>query len=226
MTIDQWSSSTKDVLQNVWDRLVVFVPNIVGAVIIVLIGVIVALIIGYVVTRILQAIKLQTLSDQSRLTETLRKAKMRSDIAEISGGFVKWLIILAFLVPAAGILGISGVRDFFEGVLLYIPRVIGVALLILFGSQIAEMLAKLTRASIDSMGLTVAKTAEMVVRWSIYTSIGITALFALGVPQEFTFVMFIGLVSALAIALGLSVGLGGQTHMNDLIKRARDEFKK
>lgn len=226
MTIDQWSSSTKDVLQNVWDRIVVFVPNIVGAVIIVLIGVIVALIIGYVVTRILQAIKLQTLSDQSRLTETLRKAKMRSDIAEISGGFVKWLIILAFLVPASTILGIDGVRNFFEGVLVYIPRVIGVALLILFGSQIAEMLAKLTRASIDSMGLTVAKTAEMVVRWSIYTSIGITALFALGVPQEFTFVMFIGLVSALAIALGLSVGLGGQTHMNDLIKRARDEFKK
>jgi len=226
MTIDQWSSNTKDVLQNVWDRAVVFAPNIVGAVIIVLIGVIVALIIGYVVTRILQAVKLQTLSDQSRLTETLRKAKMRSDIAEISGGFVKWIIILAFLVPAAAILGIDGVQDFFEGVLLYIPRVIGVALLILFGSQVAELLAKLTRASIDSMGLTIAKTAEMVVRWSIYTSIGITALFALGVPQEFTFVMFIGLVSALAIALGLSVGLGGQTHMNDLIKRARDEFKK
>jgi hypothetical protein len=38
--------------------------------------------------------------------------------------------------------------------------------------------------------------------------------------------MFVGVVSALGIGIGLSLGLGGQAHMNDLIKRIRDEFKK
>ncbi|KKU43587.1 MAG: F0F1 ATP synthase subunit C, partial [Berkelbacteria bacterium GW2011_GWA2_46_7] len=38
--------------------------------------------------------------------------------------------------------------------------------------------------------------------------------------------MFIGIVSALAIALGLSLGLGGQTHMNDLIRKIREDLKR
>jgi len=226
-TINTWGTTTRDVIQTVWDRLVTFTPNLIGALIIILVGVIVAMILSYVVTQILKAAQVQTwLGEQSRLTEVLKKAKMRTDLAEIAGSFVKWVVILAFLVPAAQILQIDGVRDFFEGVLGYIPRVLGVGLLIVFGSQVVEMLARLVRASADSLGLTIAKLLEMIVRWAFYVSIGITALFALGVSQQLTFIMFIGIVSALAIALGLSLGLGGQSHMNDLMKRIRDDLRK
>ena len=88
------------------------------------------------------------------------------------------------------------------------------------------MLARLVRASVESMGLTVAKLVEMVIRWAFYVSIGITSMFALGVSEQFTVIMFIGIVSALAIALGLSLGLGGQNHMNDLIKKIREDLKR
>jgi hypothetical protein len=225
MTIDVWGTTTRDMIQNVWDRTVVFVPNLVGAVVVVLIGVIIGLIVGYVVTKVLQAIKLQSLSDQVQLTNVLQKAKMRSDISEIVGSFVKWVIILTFLVPATTILGLIGVRDFFESVLLYIPQVLAVVVLVLFGYLLAEMFGRLVRASVDSFGLTVAKVAESLTKWSIYVFVVISALFALGVPREFTVIMFIGLVSALALAVGLSFGLGAQTHMNDLVKRIRDDHK-
>lgn len=226
MTIDQWGTTTRDVVQNVWDRIVVFVPNLVGAVVIALIGVVIGMILGFIVTKVLQAIKLQSLSDQSSLTNVLQKAKFRSDISEIAGSFVKWVVVLAFLVPASTVLGIFGVRDFFESVLAYIPTVVAVVALIVFGAIIAEMLARLVRASVDSLGLTTARLVESVTRWSVYTFVAIASLFALGVPREFTVIMFIGLVSALALAFGLSLGLGGQSHMNDLVKKVRDEHKK
>ncbi|MCR4277894.1 MAG: hypothetical protein NUV80_03665 [Candidatus Berkelbacteria bacterium] len=224
---NEWGTTTRDVVQSVWDRIVAFTPNIIGALVIVFIGIIVALILNYVIVQILRAAQVQKwLGEQTRLTDVLKKARMRSDIAEITGGFVKWVVILAFLVPAAAVLKVEGVQDFFEGVLMYVPRVLAVGFLIVFGSQVVEMLARLVRASVDSMGLTVAKLVEMVVRWAFYASIGITSLFALGVSQQFTVIMFIGIVSALAIALGLSLGLGGQTHMNDLIKKIREDLKR
>lgn len=226
MSIDQWGVQTRDVIQGVWDRIVIFVPNVVGALIIALIGVVVGMIIGYVVTRILQAVKLQALSDQSQLTQVLQKAKLKSDVAEISGTFVRWVIILTFLIPASAVLGLTQVSDFFESVIGYIPRVVGVVLLISFGHLVAEMLARLVRASADSFGLVVAKIVEWVTRWAVYAFVAIASLFALGVPQEFTVIMFIGVVSSLALALGLSLGLGAQGHMNDLIKRVRDEHKR
>lgn len=226
MSIDQWGIETRDTVQQLWDRIVEFAPNIIGAVIIVLVGAIIGVVLGYVVTRVLQAIRVQSLSDQSKFSEVLKRARIRNDIAEISGSFVKWLVILAFLIPAATVLQVEGVRDFFEGVLLYVPRVLAVATLVIFGVAIADLLAKLTRASADSIGSTASRTVEFMVRWSIYLAVAITAMFALGVPQQFTVILFIGIVSAIALALGLSLGLGGRDHMNDLIRRVRDDFGK
>ncbi|MDP3993209.1 MAG: hypothetical protein Q8Q05_03320 [bacterium] len=224
---NQWGTTTRDVVESVWNRFVDFLPNIIGALVVVLIGIIVALILNYIIVQILKAAQVQKwLGEQTRLVDVLKKARMRSELPEIAGGFVKWVVILAFLVPAAAILKVEGVQDFFEGVLSYIPRVLAVGFLIVFGSQVVEMIARLVRASVDSMGLTVAKLVEMVVRWAFYTSIAITSLFALGVSQQFTVIMFIGVVSALAIALGLSLGLGGQNHMNDLIKKIREDLKR
>ncbi|MEX0594599.1 MAG: hypothetical protein WD157_00670 [Patescibacteria group bacterium] len=225
MSIDMWGTEVRDSLQVLWDRVVDFTPSIVGAVLIVLVGAIVAVILGYVVTAILRAIRLQSLSDQSKFTEVLKRAKMRTDIAEISGTFTRWVVVLLFLIPAANVLKVDGVRDFVEGILLYVPRVLAVAVLFLFANQIVEVLAKLTRTAADSIGSTVSKLAESTVRWAIYISVAITAMFALGVPREFTVIIFIGVVSTLALGLGLSIGLGGKDHMNDLIKRLREEFK-
>ncbi len=223
--IDTWGTSTRDVLQSTWDRIVAFAPNIVGAVIIALVGAVVAMILGYVVTRILQAIKIQSLSDQSRLTDVLKKAKLRTDIAEISGTFVKWVVFLAFLIPAAAVLQIEGAQDFFNGMFLYIPKVLGVAVFVILGSVLADALAKLARVSTESMGLTIGKAIGVLVRWSLYIFIALTAIFALGVAREFIVIMFTGLVAALAIGFGLSFGLGAQTHMNDFVKKVRDDFR-
>ncbi len=226
MSINDWGTQTRDIVQNVWDRIVTFTPNLVGALLIILVGAIIGVVLGYIVTRIFQAIKLQTLADQSKFTEVLKKAKMKTDIAEISGSFVKWVVILAFLVPASSVLQLIGVHNFFEGILTFVPVVLGVAVFIVFGVMVADLIAKLARASAESLGFTTAKLVEMVIRWTFYIAIGIASMFALGVPQEFTVIMFIGVVSALALGIGLSAGLGGQTHFDDLVKRIRLELKK
>lgn len=224
--IDTWGTEVRDVLQNTWDRIVDFAPNIVGAVIIALIGAIVGMILGYVVTRILQAVRLQSLADQSRFTDVLRRAKLRTDVSEFTGAFVKWVVILAFLIPAAAVLKVEGAREFFEGILLYVPKVLGVAVFVIFGALLTDVLAKLARVSVDSMGLTLGKVIDALVRWSLYIFIAITAMFALGVAREFIVIMFTGLIAALAIGFGLSFGLGAQTHMNDLVKRIRDDLRR
>jgi hypothetical protein len=224
--IDTWGTEVRDVLQNTWDRIVDFAPNIIGAVVIVLIGAIVGMILGYIVTRILQAVKLQSLADQSRFADVLRRAKLSNDVAEISGSFVKWVVILAFLIPAAAVLQVEGARDFLEGMLLYVPRVLGVAVFVIFGALIADVLAKMSRVAVDSMGLTLGLVIQALVRWSLYIFVALTAMFALGVAREFIVILFTGLIAALAIGFGLSFGLGAQTHMNDLVKKIRDEFRR
>jgi|GEM_PF-1518809 len=223
--IDLWGIETRETLLELWNRVLEFVPNIVGALIIVLVGLIVAWILHYIVVQVLKAVKLQNLADQSGLTAALKKAKLRTDVSMISADFVKWVTVLAFLLPASVVLRIEGVSSFIESILGYIPTVLFVALLVLFGSIFTEAVSRLTRAVSESLGFTISKILETIVRWSLYTFILVTSLFALGVPREFSLIMFVGIVAALAIGIGLSLGLGLQSHMNELAKRVREELR-
>lgn len=226
MNLNEWGSVSRTVVENVWDRAVDFAPHLVGAVLIALVGGIIAVIGGYIVNRVLVAIKLQSLADQSRLTNVLQKAKIRSDVAELADTFTKWVIVLVFLVPAASVLNVPQVSGFFESLLSYLPNVVGTITLLFFGHLLADMLARVVRASVDSYGSTSGRFLELLSRWAVYGFLAVSATFSLGVPREFSLIMFIALVSGLAIALGLSVGLGGQSHMNDLFKKLRDEQSK
>ena len=225
--IDLWGTSTRDAIQAVWDRVIDFVPNLVGALLIVAVGIIVAFILNYIVVQILRAVKIQSwLGEQTGFAGVLKKAKLRYDLAEISGSFVKWLTILVFIIPASEVLRLTGVREFVESILTYIPVTLAVGLLVLFGSQLTDVISRVVRASLEGFGVTTAKFTEMLVRSSLYVFIGLTAMFALGVPRQFGFTMFIGLVAMVAIAFGLSFGLGTQRHADDLVKKIRDELKK
>lgn len=221
-----WSTSTKDMLSDLGNRVGAFTPNIFGALLIVLFGIVVAFLVGYAVTLILRSAKLQTLCDQIGLSDILKRANISADVAKVVGNFCKWVLVFAFFIPAADILQVFGVRDFFESVLTYIPIVIGVVLLVAFGMKFADMIANLVRAASEGVGITSSKLLAHIARFSILTAVAILALFSLGVPRDFTVIMFIGITSALALGLGLSLGLGATDHMNDLIKGVRADLGK
>lgn len=223
--IDTWSSEVRTIIETVWARVADFVPNILGATLILLVGAVVAFVVSFLVTKLLKAIKIQSFAEQIKLTDLLKKAKIRTDIAEISGVFLRWVIIFIFIIPAANVLKVIGVAEFFESVLLFIPRVLAVAVLVVFGWQLADALSRLVRTACEAIGTTIAKLVENLVRSTILSSVVITSMFALGVPQEFTVIIFIAVASALALGFGLSFGLGAQDHMNDLVKRIRSELK-
>lgn len=225
MSINDWGTQTKDVVSSVWDRVVEFAPNVIGALVIALVGVILGVVIGYLVAKILQTAKLQVLSDQSKLSEVLKKAKLNVDLAEICGSFVKWVIILTFLVPAASVLKVMGVKSLFEEIILFIPRLTATLLLLLFSSKIADLMGRVTRVATESLGVTLAKTMAIFAQVAVYVSAVILSMYALGISENFISMMTIGLVAGLAIALGLSLGLGGQAHVHELIKKVRDEVK-
>jgi len=224
--INDWASTTKDVLVDSWNRALTFVPNLLGGILIALFGIIVAVIIGYVVTLILRAVKLQILSDQLNVTDSLKKARLETDVAKLTGNFVKWVIIFIFLIPTTSIMRVEGVQAYFEGVLAYIPVVLGVIFLVVLALKVAEFVSSLVRVSFEGFGLPWAKFSEILARVSVLSVFGILGLFSLGVPREFTIYMFLAVALGLSIALGLSAGLGGKDHMDDLFKSIRENLKK
>lgn len=226
MIITEWSETTADNINEYWSRIIDFVPNILGAIIIVVIGFIIAAVLKWAVVTILESLKLQSLFDRIHVTDLLKKAGMTLKSEEASGQFVKWLTIIIFLIPAAQTLKLDAIKDLLERLLQFIPNVVISLLIIMIGAIIANALSQIVKAAAASIGANTAKILGAITRYVIYIFIAFAAFFQLGVPYYYISVMFTGLVAAIAISVGLAFGLGGQTGAADLVKKLREDFKK
>ena len=221
-----WSVVLTESFQDLWMGVVSFAPNIIIALIIILLGWFIGILIGHVVRQIIEGIKLDSALTKTGMDEVLRKADINLDSGAFVGGLVKWFFIIAFLVAAFDVLGLSSITLFLQEIVLeYIPRVIVAALIVLFAGVLGDVVAKIVTSSTKAAGFKMTGLLSSISKWSIWIFAFLVALQQLGIAVQFISILFMGTVGALAVALGLAFGLGGQQAASDVIKKIREEAK-
>ncbi|MBU6390602.1 hypothetical protein KGQ31_03590 [Patescibacteria group bacterium] len=223
--IQNWSTVLTSYFQDIWTGFAKFVPNLVVAVVIFLIGWFVANLLGKVVAQIIRSIKVDHALRSVQVDQFVKRAGFNLDSGAFIGGLVEWFIIITFLVASFEVLGLSQVNTFLQQVVLfYLPQVIVAALIILVAAVVAEAAQKIVTGAAAAGGLKSANFAGSIAHWAIWIFGILTALFQLGVAAPFIQTLFTGIVVAIAIALGLSFGLGGQEAASRFIERIRQEI--
>jgi hypothetical protein len=97
-------------------------------------------------------------------------------------------------------------------------------LVILSAAIIAEVVQKLVVGSAQSAGISHSGFAGLVARWAIWIFAILVALSQLGIAAQIINTIFTGITVAVALAVGLSFGLGGQEAAGRLIERIRTEL--
>ncbi|KKT45139.1 MAG: Small-conductance mechanosensitive ion channel-like protein [Parcubacteria group bacterium GW2011_GWA2_44_15] len=211
--------------QDIWMGFARFVPNLVIAIVIFLIGWFVGNLLGKVVAQIVRSIKVDHALRTAQVDQFLKRAGFNLDSGAFLGGLVEWFIVIAFLVASFEVLGLNQVNTFLQQVVLfYLPQVIVAALIILVAAVIAETMQKVVAGAAAAGGIKSANFAGSVARWAIWIFGILTALFQLGVAAPFIQTLFTGVVVAIAIALGLSFGLGGQDAAARFLEKIRQEI--
>lgn len=224
MVLRDWSLITSDALRDAWARIVNYLPNLLGAIVILIIGVLVANLLKWIVVRLLDASRIQSAFDELQFAQTLKKANLNTNLPAVAGEFVKWLTIILFLLPAASVLGLPQVSNVLNDIILYLPNV-GSAVIILFlGGLFAEFLGNVVRATATGLGSHASASLAVLSRYIIYVFAGLAALAQLGIAPQVINILLTGLVAAAAIASGLAFGLGGKDAASDLIAKIRRDF--
>lgn len=223
--LQTWSNAVTTSINDVLVRIASFLPNLVGAIIILIIGWLVALLFEQIVDRVLRMLNIQRLFERARLEDLIRKTGTSRDTVGLLAGFVKWIVYLATFLAAADILQLAGITDFLNRVLVYTPSVIAAVAIVLVGGILAQFLAEVVRGAVSAASLGYAGFLAGLTRWSIWIFAILTALFQLGVASAIIQTLFTGLVAALAIAIGLAFGLGGQKTAADVLEKVRRDFE-
>jgi hypothetical protein len=229
MVLQSWGDLIVSSLQTVWVQVASFIPNLVVALIFLVIGLIIAAGLGALVEKIIDAIKLDTLLRRAGVEQYVERAGMRMSSGRFLGQTVYWFFVLVTLLAVAGSLGLTAFASYLESVVGYIPHIVAAVLIVLAAAVIANFLRKLVRGSILSARLHAANFLGGLTWWAVFL-VGLAAgLRELGVGQVFSDYLgavLQGVVLMVALAFGLAFGLGGKEYAAHLIERFRSHYER
>lgn len=224
MLVQTWVDTLAGSLGQLWGKVASFLPDLVGALIVLVIGLIVAAGLEKLVERVIYYLRLDSLLKQVGIEAFLSRGNIRLNAGHFLGQLVYWFFIIVFLVAASDILGFTALSAFLTDVLNYIPSVIVAALILLASFVVANFLRGLIRASVMGARLHAARTLGTIAWWGIVVFGFLTALVQLGVAVQIINTLITGLVAMLALAGGLAFGLGGKEHANAWLSKIKEEL--
>jgi hypothetical protein len=196
------------------------IPRILGFIIIVAIGWFISSLLARAVVGLLRAIRFDELMQRSGLADFMSKMGTGIDSVGIVAGIVKWIVRIVVLLVAFNTLGLPAVSDVMRQFLLWLPNLV-VAIFVLFiGGIAARALGNVVRGATAEGGFANPETLSNVSRTAVWAFAIVVAINQLGIATNLINTLFTGFVGALAIALGLSFGLGGR----DLASRTLENW--
>lgn len=222
MVVQSWTEVVVASLQNVWIAFANFLPNLIGALIVLIIGLIVAAGLGALVEKIFEAIRLDTFLEKLGLKPFFERAGLRLRGSYFLGELVYWFIVIAFLLAACSSLGLYALSNFLAAVLAYLPNVIAAVLIMLASVVLANFVRRIVTASVLSAKLHAAHFLGTLTWWSVVIFGFLAALTQLQIAVTIIQSIVTGFIAMLALAGGLAFGLGGRDYAGHLLNKLRE----
>lgn len=202
-------------LLDLFGRLIEILPDIIGAIIVLLLGLIVAPILGGIVKKVFDLIRIDTLAEKAGIKEIVSGYSKKFSISLFIGKIVKWFFILAFVMAAAEILGWTRITEFLNEIIFYIPQVLIAVIILVFAVIAGNFFDVLVTRSLIGSNAPVDNPQVMgnVTKWAFILFGVMAAMLQIGIAPSLIQILFAGIVLALALAFGL----GGRDKAGDLL---------
>lgn len=191
--------------------LVSFLPALIGAILILVIGWFLADAVGRLVTTLLRRLGFEAAAERAGISRFIvLTGAHEASAARIFGELVKWFVRLIFIELAAQALHLEAVTTLINQIVLFIPNLAVALLILMVGVIIANFAGAIVRGSAGEMGIGSPNLMAGLARWAIIALAAIMAMHQIGIAQTIVDTFFMAFVGAIALAVGLSFGLGGR----------------
>ena len=219
------SDIVRESLLTLWVSVAGFIPRLIAAVVVFIVGWLIAVLLGRLAWHIVTALSVDSALAKVGFRHAWEKGGFRLDTPKLFYELVKWFFIIVFLMASTNILGLDQVSEFLGTVVSYIPNVIVAAIILLIGILLAKFLEGVVRGSVKAAGLVSANFLGALTKWSVFVFTFLIALAQLRVAEDIIRIVIIGFVAAISLAIGLSFGMGGVKHADEIIGKLRKRIE-
>ncbi|MBA2475934.1 MAG: transporter [Actinobacteria bacterium] len=205
-----------DSVNRAFDTFFEWIPNLLGALVVLIIGYIIAKVVSGIVTKALQRAGVdRTLSAQPAGGLVQR---VTSSPAKLLGTIAFWLLFLGAVSIAVSVLNIEALENFIAAVYAYLPNVLAALLIFIVAGAVSAGVAALATRLMGGTALgKIVATAAPVLVMTIATFM---ILEQLEIAPEIVRITYAALLGAIALGSALAFGLGGRDVARQLLESA------
>ncbi|MDY6912675.1 MAG: hypothetical protein SVM79_09985 [Chloroflexota bacterium] len=211
------------VVKGAWDafatKITVFLPKLMGAIILFVAGLIIAKIVKMAIVKLLKLVRFDAAAQKTGVKEFLSKGSVLKAPSEIIGSLAYWFIMILAIIASFDAMGLPIVSDILNNIFLYIPNVVAAIIVLILGVLFGNLLSASVRTAASNAGLTIAEGLGKASLYAVVIFSSAVALIQLGIGEEIVRSAFGMAFGSLALAFGLAFGIGGKEVAADYLKK-------
>lgn len=215
----EWGKVVFIFFQSIFEKIGGYLPNVLGAIVVLTVGWLGAKILRSVTVRILRVCGIVELSKKIKFHDMLTKVGITHTLDQIIGGLVYFTVLFIFLISASEILGFKLVLDTLNKFIAYLPHVFGAFLILIIALYLAKVIKDGLASASISLNIAYAGALSSMLEILIVGFGIVMALTELGLDMTIFTANITIIISGIVLALALSIGLGSRSIMSNVLAR-------
>jgi len=213
--------------QKFYEKLILFLPNFLSAIVILIAGIAFGFLLKYLFSRIFRIIGLDKVSERSGAAELMKKGGLKDTVSVLLARLIGWLTVIIFAGISISALNVPSVERLLERLFLYLPNIFVAAMILLFGYLLGNFFGRTALIAAVNAGVRFSNLIGKFIKYLIIILSATMALEQLGIGKETIVIAFAIIFGGIVLALAISFGLGGRDLAKDYLeKKIRCDEKK
>ncbi|MEA3244546.1 MAG: hypothetical protein U9Q74_00170 [Gemmatimonadota bacterium] len=197
-------------LQATWNQIVAGLPDILTAVLLLLLGWVLARVARRLATKLFRFLKVDTLAENIGIEGFLIQGGVEFTTVTLLAGAIYWGILFLTFVALLNMLAVPAGMALLERIVLFIPNVVVAVIVLIFGTVVSRFVGAVTYTYLNNVGSRGATVIAAVARFAMLGFVIAMAVEQLALKSEILVSGFQIAFGALCLALALAFGLGGR----------------
>jgi Conserved TM helix len=213
-------ADVSDSFQRMLDEVFEFLPNLIGALLLLVIGWIVAKVVAGLVRRGLHSAGADRALATGRAGDYRERFTPGLQPSGVIATIVFWSLFALAIMLAVSALGVEALSDFISAVVAYLPNVIAALLILLVAIAIAGAVGGIAQRMMG--GTMLGRIVQTVVPVLVMTIALFMALVQLKIATEIVVATYVIVLGSIGLGFALAFGLGGRRAADEMLYNAYD----
>lgn len=208
-------SAVVEAVEKIFGGLITFLPQLLGAFLLVFVGWLVARLLRMLTIRLARGFV--SFARSLGFHQALGSSSTRESTAAIFGAVVFWAVILVFVTVATNLLGFTLFSSWLDELVGYLPRLLSAAITIFVGIIIANLVRDAVVALAQAIPAAQRKTLGRAAQVLTMTTMVVIGVNQVGIDVTLVNTIFAVVIAAFLGGLSVAFGFGARTFVSNLL---------